>query len=106
MTRRSTRSSCPPVILSSCHPIILPKLRFLKSYKPTVGIIGLGIMGWPMAHNALKAGFPLFVYDLQPQSMQALLVAGALPLASPKDLAAQVDVVLLCLPDSPDVQAA
>lgn len=74
--------------------------------KPTVGFIGLGIMGRPMAHNVLKAGFPLIVYDLLPQSMQALLIAGAKAAASPKDLAAQVDVLLLCLPDSPDVKAA
>ena len=74
--------------------------------KPTVGFIGLGIMGRPMAQNVLKAGFPLRVYDLLPQSMQTLVNAGAQAAASPKDLAAQVDVVLLCLPDSPDVQAA
>lgn len=74
--------------------------------KPIIGFIGLGIMGRPMAQKVLKAGFPLCVYDLLPQSMQTLVNAGAQAAASPKDLAAQVDVVLLCLPDSPDVQAA
>lgn len=80
--------------------------NFMTQDKPTVGFIGLGIMGRPMAHNVLKASFPLIVYDLLPQSMQGLLAAGAQAAASPKDLAAQVDVLLLCLPDSPDVKAA
>src|SRR5215212_4138185 len=74
--------------------------------KPIVGFIGLGIMGRPMAHNILKAGFPLVIYDLLPHSMQTLLTAGAQAAASPQVLAAQVDIVVLCLPDSPDVQAA
>jgi 2-hydroxy-3-oxopropionate reductase len=74
--------------------------------KPTVGFIGLGIMGRPMAHNVLKGGFPLVVYDLLPGPVQELTTAGAHAAASPRALAEQVDVVLLCLPDSPDVRAA
>lgn len=74
--------------------------------KPTVGFIGLGIMGRPMARNLLNAGFPLLAYDLVPQAVEALVALGAQAAASPKALTEQVDVVLLCLPDSPDVQAA
>lgn len=74
--------------------------------QPTVGFIGLGIMGRPMAHNVLKAGFPLIVYDLQPGPVGELAAAGARVAASAAALAQQVDVVLLCLPDSPDVRAA
>lgn len=74
--------------------------------KPIVGFIGLGVMGRPMAHNILKANFPLVVYDLLAHSMQGLLAAGAQAAPSPQMLAAQVDIVVLCLPDSPDVQAA
>ncbi len=72
----------------------------------TIGFIGLGIMGRPMARNVLGAGFPLVVYDLQPGPVADLVAAGARAAASPAALAQQVDVVLLCLPDSPDVQAA
>jgi 2-hydroxy-3-oxopropionate reductase len=74
--------------------------------QPTVGFIGLGIMGRPMARNVLGAGFPLVVYDLMPQPVAELVAAGARAASSPRAVAEGVDVVLLCLPDSPDVQAA
>ncbi len=74
--------------------------------QPTVGFIGLGIMGRPMALNVLRAGFPLTVYDLLPAPVDELVAAGAAAAATPAALAAAVDVVLLCLPDSPDVTAA
>lgn len=74
--------------------------------KPTIGFIGLGIMGRPMALNVLKAGFALIVYDLVPAAIQTLQAAGAQMADSPQALAAACDIVLLCLPDSPDVQAA
>lgn len=74
--------------------------------KPTVGFIGLGIMGQPMARNVLINGYPLVVYDLSPAAVAALTAQGASAADSPRHLAEQVDIVLLCLPDSPDVQAA
>ena len=74
--------------------------------QPTVGFIGLGIMGKPMALNVLRAGFPVTVYDLVPAPVAELVTAGAASAPSPAALAAAVDVVLLCLPDSPDVTAA
>jgi 2-hydroxy-3-oxopropionate reductase len=73
---------------------------------PTIGFIGLGIMGRPMAHNVRKGGFPLVVYDLLPEPVTELVNAGARAAASPRALAEQCDIVLLCLPDSPDVSAA
>jgi 2-hydroxy-3-oxopropionate reductase len=76
------------------------------STQPTIGFIGLGIMGRPMARNLLQAGFPLVVYDLLPAATAELTAAGATAAVSPAELARQVEVVLLCLPDSPDVQAA
>jgi 2-hydroxy-3-oxopropionate reductase len=74
--------------------------------QPTVGFIGLGIMGRPMARNVLGAGFPLIVYDLVPQPVEELVAAGAHAASSPRAVAEAAEVVLLCLPDSPDVQAA
>jgi 2-hydroxy-3-oxopropionate reductase len=59
-----------------------------------------------MALNVFKAGFSLVVYDLLPTAVAELTAAGASAASSPAELARQVDVVLLCLPDSPDVQAA
>jgi 2-hydroxy-3-oxopropionate reductase len=74
--------------------------------KLKVGFIGLGIMGRPMARNILRAGFPLVVYDLLAQPVQELAAAGAETARSPQEVAQRAEVVLLCLPDSPDVRAA
>lgn len=74
--------------------------------KPTVGFVGLGIMGRPMARNVLAAGFKLVVYDLMAEPVNELVEAGAVAANSPAEVAASSDVVLLCLPDSPDVEAA
>ncbi|MCK4317049.1 MAG: NAD(P)-binding domain-containing protein, partial [Anaerolineae bacterium] len=72
--------------------------------KPTVGFIGLGIMGKPMALNVLKAGFPLVVHNRSHGPVEELVVAGAEDGCSPKGVAQRAEIVLLCLPDSPDVQ--
>jgi 2-hydroxy-3-oxopropionate reductase len=74
--------------------------------KQTVGFIGLGIMGRPMARNVLAAGFALVVYDLMPEPVNELVRAGSSAVNSPAEVAASADIVLLCLPDSPDVEAA
>jgi 2-hydroxy-3-oxopropionate reductase len=74
--------------------------------QPTIGFIGLGVMGRRMAHNVMKGGYPLIAYDLLSQPVQELVAAGARAAESPKALAQQVDIVLLCLPDSPDVRSA
>jgi 2-hydroxy-3-oxopropionate reductase len=69
-----------------------------------VGFIGLGIMGRPMAKNLLKAGYPLVVHSRSQGPVQELVGAGATPAGSPKDVAAQVDVLISMLPNSPDVE--
>ena len=43
----------------------------------SVGFIGVGNMGNPMAANVLKAGFPMTVFDLNPKAMENLVKAGA-----------------------------
>ena len=71
-----------------------------------VGFAGLGIMGQPMARRLLTAGFPLVVFDLSRARCEPLIAAGALGVESPKDLAAQSDVVITMVPDTPDVESA
>ncbi len=68
-----------------------------------IGIIGLGLMGKPMAHNLLRAGFPLTVYNRSPPAIDALAAAGARPATSPREVAAHSDIVITMLPDAPDV---
>ncbi|GAB4481028.1 MAG: NAD(P)-dependent oxidoreductase [Anaerolineae bacterium] len=69
-----------------------------------VGFIGLGIMGRGMAHNLLRAGFDLTVWNRTPQKMAPLVAAGARAAAGPADLAAACDVTLICVSDTPDVE--
>ncbi|MDH7489009.1 MAG: 2-hydroxy-3-oxopropionate reductase [Anaerolineae bacterium] len=72
--------------------------------KPTIGFIGLGIMGKPMARNLMRAGYPLIAYNRSRAPMDELAAEGAMLGASPADVAARADIVILMLPDSPDVE--
>lgn len=68
----------------------------------TVGFIGLGNMGNPMAGNVLKNGFPMTVFDKNPKAMENLVQAGAKAGASAKAVAESVEVLLTCVPGSPE----
>ena len=70
----------------------------------TIGFIGLGIMGRPMARNLLKAGYPLVVHSRSQGPVDELVKAGAKAAASPKAVAAQVEILVTMLPNSPDVE--
>lgn len=70
----------------------------------TIGFIGVGTMGRPMAVNLLKAGFPLVVHDLAAAPVEALVRLGAGTVASPADVARATDVVITMLPSSPQVE--
>ncbi len=72
---------------------------------PTVGFIGLGIMGRPMALNLLRANYPLRIYGRRAESMLALLEAGATGCGSPAEVASHADVVFVVVADTPDVEA-
>ena len=72
--------------------------------KPTVGFVGLGLMGKPMAHNLLKAGYPLVVHNRSRGAVGELVADGAQGAWAPKEVAGQASVVITMLPDSPDVR--
>ena len=69
-----------------------------------IGYIGLGLMGKSMAHNILKAGFPVVVHNRSQPAVEELAAEGATPASSPAEVASQVDVVFTNLPDTPDVE--
>ena len=69
-----------------------------------VGYIGLGLMGKSIARNILKAGFPLVVHNRSRPAVDELVAEGATAADSPREVAAQVDVVFTNLPDTPDVE--
>src|SRR5579859_2401005 len=68
-----------------------------------IGFIGLGIMGRPMAHNLLQAGYHLTIHNRSQAPVRALCDEGAAAAASPRAVAEQSDVVITMLPDAPDV---
>ncbi len=70
-----------------------------------IGFIGLGIMGRAMAQNILNAGFPLTVWNRTVSRSAELVAAGATLAESPAALAAQSDIIISCVSDSPDVEA-
>jgi 2-hydroxy-3-oxopropionate reductase len=70
----------------------------------TIGFIGLGLMGRPMAKNLLKANFPLVVHSRSEGPVNDLVAAGARRAASPADVARQATRIITMLPDSPDVE--
>ncbi|VWX38396.1 2-hydroxy-3-oxopropionate reductase [Exiguobacterium oxidotolerans] len=68
-----------------------------------VGIIGLGIMGKPMALNILRAGYDVKVNDLNVDSVNTLIEAGATA-ASPAEMGATCDIIITMLPASKHVE--
>jgi 3-hydroxyisobutyrate dehydrogenase-like beta-hydroxyacid dehydrogenase len=72
--------------------------------KPTVGFIGLGTIGLPMATNLQKAGYRMVVHDLNPAPVAEMTGRGATAIGSPAEVAAASDVVITMVPDAPDVE--
>jgi 2-hydroxy-3-oxopropionate reductase len=70
----------------------------------TIGFIGLGLMGKPMAANLLKKGFPLVVHSRSPGPVNELAAAGAATAGSPGDVARRAKRIITMLPDSADVE--
>jgi 2-hydroxy-3-oxopropionate reductase len=68
----------------------------------TVGFIGLGIMGKPMAENLIEAGYDLVVYNRTREKAEDL--EGATVADTPKEVAEQSDIIITMLPDSPQVE--
>ena len=70
----------------------------------SVGFIGVGNMGNPMAGNVLKA-FPMTVFDANPKAMENLIQAGAKRAGSAREVVESSEIVFTSLPASPDVEA-
>jgi 2-hydroxy-3-oxopropionate reductase len=70
----------------------------------TVGFIGLGLMGRPMAKNILKKGYPLVVHSRSQGPVDDLVAAGAERASSPADVARRATRIITMVPDSPDVE--
>ena len=74
--------------------------------KPTIGFVGLGLMGGNMVENLQKRGFPVVVMDLNPDAVKRVLDRGNAEEAnSPKELAEKSDIVELCVTTSDAVES-
>ena len=73
--------------------------------KPTIGFIGLGLMGANMVENLQKRGYELTVIDLNKEAVATVIARGnASEATSPKELAEKSDIVMLCLTTSAVVE--
>lgn len=72
--------------------------------RPPIGFVGLGIMGLPMAGHILDAGYPLTVYNRTRSKAEELGARGAKVADSPAEVAADSQVIITIVSDSPDVE--
>ncbi len=70
-----------------------------------IGLIGLGLMGKPMARNLLKHGYTVTVFNRSQPAVAELISEGAAGADSPRAVAENADGVITMLPDSPDVES-
>ncbi|SDA21824.1 3-hydroxyisobutyrate dehydrogenase [Pseudomonas sp. NFPP05] len=64
---------------------------------PSLGFAGIGLMGLPMCRRLLAAGYPLTVWNRNPEKCAPLVAAGARQVATPAQLCAHADLLLMCL---------
>lgn len=76
----------------------------MTQQKQTVAVIGLGIMGGPMAANLVAAGYDVIGYNRSPEKVAALQDKGGRGADSVADAVADADVIITMVPDSPDVE--
>ena len=70
-----------------------------------VAFVGLGTMGLPMALNLLRAGHSVSVHNRTRSKEQSVVEAGAIAAESPQAAAANADIIITCVSDTPDVKA-
>jgi 2-hydroxy-3-oxopropionate reductase len=71
-----------------------------------IGIIGVGIMGEPMAKNLIDGGYEITAYDVNREAVERVAAHGGEPASSSKEAATSKDLVITMLPDDPIVQEA
>jgi 3-hydroxyisobutyrate dehydrogenase len=72
--------------------------------KPRLGYIGLGLMGAPMTRRLLAAGYRVAVWNRSADKMKPLVAQGAIAAGSPRAVAEQADIVMMCLTAAPAVR--
>lgn len=72
---------------------------------PAIAVIGLGVMGLPIARNLLTAGYQVTGVNRSPARVTELVEAGGSRAESPRGAATAADIIITMLPDAPDVSA-
>lgn len=80
------------------------KRRYTRSMTDTIGFIGLGVMGRPMAKNLVKRGYRVVAHSRSQGPVDDLVTAGAERASSPAEVARRVNRIITMLPDSADVE--
>jgi 3-hydroxyisobutyrate dehydrogenase len=75
-----------------------------RTDRARIGFVGLGIMGRPMAQNALKAGFPVTVTNRTLDRAEPLRAAGATVVNTPREVAERSDITVTMVTNAPDVE--
>jgi 3-hydroxyisobutyrate dehydrogenase-like beta-hydroxyacid dehydrogenase len=65
--------------------------------KETIGFIGVGLMGNPLARHLISAGYSVIAHDIDPAKVEAIVEAGGRRVDSPAEIPSQVDVIILSL---------
>ena len=76
----------------------------MSNSSTTVAVIGLGIMGGPMAANLVKAGYDVIGYNRSSAKVDELVAAGGRGASSIAEAVKDADVIITMVPDSPDVE--
>ncbi|TAK23303.1 MAG: NAD(P)-dependent oxidoreductase [Chloroflexota bacterium] len=89
-----------------CHWIaILYLANFAaEARRVELGFIGLGLMGKPMVRHLLTAGHRVHIHNRSRSVVDELAGAGAIPAASPSEVAARAHIVMTCLPNTDQVE--
>lgn len=76
----------------------------MTSTKPEIGFVGLGAMGFGMATNLVKQGYPVKGYDVFPASVERFKTAGGIPATSLRDSAEGKQYYICMVASAPQVQ--
>src|SRR6266550_5017898 len=103
---RRARSFCPKrAETAACSSRATTTSKTTSRVMERVGFVGLGIMGAPMARNALKAGFAVTVTNRTIDRAKPLADSGATVVHTPREVAARSDIVVTMVTNTPDVEA-
>lgn len=84
---------------------LINKIKIMSDKKPTLGFIGIGLMGMPMTLRLLNAGFSVNVWNRSPEKLSQVTGAGAKACSSIAELVKASTIILLCLADTMAVES-